>query len=226
MSKTLATLDAEFLEKIVEASTGGNFSAAERYGFINEAVQKIAVQSHNPRKFDSGTQGVAGTADYDAASDFVFLIRAWYGDATIQGDLKKLKVFTVQEMSEVFPGWVETASASQGAPRILIPIDRNTHRLYPTPDSANAASGKKLLRLYSYLPASLSAVSDIPDIPDVYHDVIKYYAAYLANCGRLQNPQQAALMLKLFDKEMMDRSEGAEKEAEEISRFTWGFQEP
>lgn len=225
MSKTLATLDAEFLEKISETSANSHFSAAERYGFINEAVQKIATTCHHPRKLDTGTQGVAGTSEYDAASDFVFLVKAWYGDATIVNDIKPLKVLRPQAISNMVPNWIETASASWGAPRILIPMDRNTHRLFPTPDAINAVSGKKLWRYYSYLPASLSLVTDVPDLPDVYHDIIKYYAAYLANAGRLQNPEEAALMIKLFDKERVEREPDGEMEAEELQRFTWSLQE-
>lgn len=226
MSKTLATLDAEFLEKIAESSSNSHFTAAERYGFINEAIQKIAVTSHHPRKLDSGTQGIAGTADYDAASDFVYLVRAFYGDASISGNIQPLKVMHAQAMGDMVPSWIETGSQAWGMPRIIIPMDRNTHRLFPTPDATNAATGRKLWRIYSYMPATVALTTDIPDLPDVYHDCIKYYAAYLANAGRLQNPEEAALMIKLFDKEIEERSPDADMEAEELQRFTWSYREP
>lgn len=223
MAKTLSTIRSEVYEKIQETSTNSHFTTTEIDAFINEGIQKVAVISHHPRKFDAGTQAVVDTADYDLPSDFLFLVGAYFGDSSISGDLVPLKVIREENIKYLDPAWLDRNSASRGTPLMAIMIDRDTIRLHPRPDTASSASGKMLKLFYAYLPATLSSDSGNPDLPTPYHDVLKYYAAGLAYAGRLANPQMAGIMFGLFEKELAQRVPATEMEAEENLRFQWGF---
>ena len=223
MAKTLSTLRSDFYNLIDEVEGNSHVSATQANGFINEAIQKIAVKVHNPRKFDSGTQVTQDDADYDAPSDFVYLVGAYFGDEEMANDKVPLIIVRESGLKEMNPAWLDRTDASQGRPTHLIFADRNTFMLYPRPNAAESETGKKLWLYYSYLPATLSSDSGEPDIPDAYHDVIKYYASYLAYLGKLNNPVMAASNLNIFENEIEDRMPAAEKEAEELMAFQFGF---
>ena len=225
MAKTLATLRADFFN-LIDEDEGDHISQSLANGFINEAIQKIAVETHHPRKFGTATQVTQDDADYDCPSDFNYLVGAYFGDEDIEGDKLPLKIVREGNIKYINPNWLDRSDASQGRPERLVFIDRNTFMLDPRPSAAESATGKKYHLYYSYLPATLSSDTESPDLPDAYHDTIKKYAAYLAYLGKLANPDMAANMNKLFYSEINGRSDSAEEESEELMRFSWGFQEP
>lgn len=225
MSKTLATIRTDFYTLIDESESNSHISASIATGFANEAIQRVAIETHHPRKFDTGTQVTDNDADYDAASDFVYIVGAYFGDESISGDKLPLKIVREAALKYIDPNWLDRSSESKGRPTHLLCVDRNSFMLYPRPNADESASGKKLWLYYSYTPTSVSADSDVPDLPDVYHDALKYYMAFLAYNGKLANPQQAAINFKLFNTEIEARRFGGEMEAEENLRFQWGFRE-
>src|SRR3990167_10559297 len=225
MAKTLITIRSDSYNLIDEVEGNSHVSADQMNGFINEAIQKIAVKVHQPRKFDSGTQVAQDDADYDAPSDFLYLVGAYFGNEEIANDKVTLKIVRESGLKYMNPGWLDRTDSSQGRPDKLIFVDRNTFMLDPRPNAAESATGKKLWLYYAYLPSTLSSDSGNPDLPDAYHDTIKYYAAYLAYLGKLNNPIMAASCLKIFENELEDRAEYADKEAEELMAFQFGYED-
>ena len=223
MAKTLSTIRSDFYNLIDEVEGNSHVTASQANGFINESIQKVAVKKHQPRKFDSGTQVTQDDADYDCPSDFLYLVGAYFGNEEINGDKVPLTIVRPENIRYLDPLWLDRTDASQGRPDKLIFVDKNTFILHPRPNADESATGRKVWLYYSYLPATLSSESGNPDLPDAYHDIIKYYAAYLAYLGKLNNPILAASMLNIFNKELEDREESADKEAVELMRFQWGF---
>lgn len=221
---TLATIRAQTLLTIREASDNSNFTTAQLNDLINQSLLQIAPKIHYPRKEDSGTQVTAGTADYDAASDFVSLISAYFGDNTVENDKLPLTVVNEETLKYIRPTWLVRTTASRGRPTRILLMDRNTFRLDPVPDATNAASGKKLWLYYVYTPAALSADGDTPDVPTIYHDAIQFYAAHLAYLS-LQNAEVSGFMLGKFDKMVKELQPTIERDASELMRFQWGFKE-
>ena len=224
MAKTLSTIRSDFFT-LIDESEGDHISQSAANGFVNEAIQKIAVETHHPRKFGTATQVTQDDADYDCPSDFNYLVGAYFGDEDIAGDKVPLKIVREGNIKYIHPNWLDRTDSSQGRPERLVFIDKDTFMLDPRPNAAESATGKKYHLYYSYLPVTLSGDSSIPDLPDSYHDCIKYYMAYLAYLGKLANSEMAANMIKLFYSEINGRSDSAEEESEELLRFSWGFQE-
>ena len=222
---TRTTIRAQFLQQIEETSDNSHFNTTEINDLVDKTIRKIAKSVNQPRKFDSGTQAIDGTSDYDSASDYIYLVSAYFGDKTIADDIKPLTIIRDQNLKYMVPSYLQTVSTSRGQPTHVLLVDRNTLRLYPTPDSTYSASGRKLWLYYVYEPAVLTSDSDSPDLPLVYHDLIMFYMVFLAYDGRLSNSKKAAENLAIFDKEIASAMISGEKEAEENMRFQWGFKD-
>src|SRR3990167_7587281 len=114
MAKTLSTLRSDFYNRIAQIEGNSAISASQANGWINEAIQKIAVKVHQPRKFDSGTQVTQDDADYDAPSDFLYLVGAYFGNEEISGDKVPLIIVRESGLKYINPGWLDRTDASQG----------------------------------------------------------------------------------------------------------------
>lgn len=202
------------------SSTDSNFTDAQINSFINQTVKLLVPIIEQPRKFSSGTQVTQGTGGYTVPSDFVMLKTAYFGDESINGDSRPLQFVTEQVLRAVYPSWRSTATANQDRPRYIMLLDDDTFYIYPTPSAVESASGKKLVYSYLFLPADLSSDSDIPDLPLTYHDLIKFYAAYLCYLN-MGNKDTAVLMYKSFMEQHKLIQSASTIESEENLSFSW-----
>lgn len=200
--------------------TDTNFTATQINAFINQAVKLLVPIIEQPRKFSSGTQVTQGTGSYVVPSDFVMLKTVYFGDESVNGDSSPLQFVTEQFLRAAFPSWRSTSSQTQDRPRYIMLLDDDTFYIYPTPSAAEAVSGKKLIYNYLFLPTDLSSDSDTPDLPLPYHDLIKFYAAYLCYLN-LGNKDTAVLMYKSFMEQHKLVQSASTIESEENLAFSW-----
>lgn len=223
---TRATIRTQFYQTISEDESDSHITTSEANGYIDQALPLIAPAISYPRKYDTGTQITAGTRDYAVASDFISLVSAYFGDAdNLSGDVLPLEITREEVLKYKFPSWLDNSTSARGRPHTVILKDRSTLRLFPTPDSASGATGKKLYTIYVYKPVALSSDSSEPDFPEIFHDSIQFYAAHLAYLGKLDNANHAVLMLKKFDDYIARVGPIAVKESPELLRLQWGHKD-
>lgn len=108
----------------------------------------------------------------------------------------------------------------------MIQKTKTTITVHPRPDSAAAASGKKIILERTYYPIDLSSDSSSPELPVVYHDLLKFYVAYLCYSGKLKDPNELApRKLKLFQEQIKLLQGVVDKETEEGYAFGFGLNE-
>lgn len=204
----------------VEGAANVDFQASDINGFIEEGIRFLAPLIKWPRKRDTITP-VAGTQKYNLFSDAVLLVKAYFGDPILSGDVKGLKILTEDALSQLVPGWFEDVAATRDRPRFIILEDRTHVSVWPRPSAAESASGKLIHITYVYLPAALSSDSSTPDLPTTYHDLLIDYGKYKCYSGKLNNPQEADRLLA----SLLSRSKLIEpvvtKEFE-LQSMTWG----
>lgn len=171
-----------------DASTS-DFSDAELNGFIDQGVRYLGALVKKPIKRTS-FQVTLDTGSYlisTYASDLVIPTKAYFGDVTIPGDVRPLRIIPEEELAETSPSWLDASSSSQGNPNYLIRDGANL-LIVPRPNAAASAIGKKVYLSYVYQPAASSDSTQL-DLPIVYHDLVKDYAVHLCYMGKLNNTQ-------------------------------------
>lgn len=174
----------------IDAATS-DFSDVELNGFIDKSIRFLAPIVKKPIKRTS-FQVVVDTASYAIAtyaSDLIIPTLAYFGSATLPGDLKKIRIIPEEELAEMHPGWLDTTSSSQDRPRLLVRDGANL-LIHPRPNAAESVSGKKIYLSYVYLPAALTDDASSLDLPIVYHDIVADYAVHLCYMGKLNNPDK------------------------------------
>lgn len=196
MRKTKQTLLADLRNFISQPTAGtSDISDSALLGFMNEGVQFISTKIEWPRDIVS-VQVEDDIPAYTLLTDTLKILTAYFGDQNVQGDVRPLHVVTEEKLNEYDSSWLDKTSSSKGTPNKIMLLDRNTILVHPRPNTTQSASGKKIYLNYVYYPAALSADGDIPDLPPIYHDSIKEYAAYLCYMGILKNPNLAKEILK------------------------------
>lgn len=158
---------------------------------------------------------------YTLPSDAVILLTAYFGDVSIKGDVRPLKIIPEEALREIFPSWLDENSGSRGVPQYVTLIDRTTVLVTPTPDANASASGKKLHIGYCYQPAILTSDSDSIDLPIVYHDLVSQYAAHLCWLTKLAKPEIGIALIG----QMMEKAKKLEELIVKDSvsfGFSWG----
>lgn len=220
MSKTLQTIRADVRVLIAQQDEeDGDFTNAELNGFINQAQTFVATVCEYPRDHEE-VVATAGTPAYPLLSDTLILLKAYYGNPAISGDIKELPIITEERLASFRPSWLETATASHGIPDSLMLLDRHTVMLSPTPSSESADGNRKLFLSKVYYPANLTSDAETPDLPAVYHDLISMYTAHLCYSSKLNNPQIATSLLKTF----YDKHDRIKQTAnQEHGAMSWSF---
>src|SRR3990167_8913626 len=129
---TLAEIRAQSLVQITQTTANSDFTTAELNGFINQAIVFFATQVKWPRALTTVTP-VAGTSLYSLPSDSMIVVEAFYGDRNTQNDVRRLKIFTVEMLSELYPQWLDSTTATRGRPDRFVTFSRNQFVLSPTP---------------------------------------------------------------------------------------------
>ena len=173
-----------------DASTS-DFSDSELNGFIDQGVRYLGALVKKPLKRTS-FQVTVDTATYaiaTVASDLIIPTKAYFGDPSINGDIRPMRVIPEEELAEISPAWLDTSSSSQGRPAFLIRDGANL-LLHPRPYAAESATGKKVYLSYVYQPAALTADGSSLDLPALYHDHVARFAIHLCYMGKLNNKEQ------------------------------------
>lgn len=213
---TVQQIDAGFLLLLRETSDDTRFTPEQRYGFLNEAKNYIAALSNQTTDLVTvvTTQNVGA---YTLPSDTLLINNAYFGTELTANGVWPLKVVTRKVLKELFPNWLDETAGAAGTPIYLVKFDQNTIYVHPRPDASQA--GKKIFMDYGYVPADISASTDTPDIPVIYHSIMKFYAAYLAYL-----PTNQELATKLYDgflKHYNVLKENVDREAEDLLRWKW-----
>lgn len=217
---TVAAIDADLLNLLSETAADTHFSdSAERYGYISRAQEIAAIKCEWPRDHAE----VSITTDvgaYTLPSDFL-LLRAVYIDNVGTGTGKrKLEVTKTEVIGALHGGWLdESVDSTKGDPRLAFLYDKATLYIFPRPNSAY--SGKKVTIEYVYQPTELTLSTQTPDLPTPYHNILKFYAAYLCYL-KLKNPEMAARMLTDFAEHFKAEENTVTKESEGAFKFSWG----
>jgi hypothetical protein len=212
------------LSRIYISQTDENnsdFTNNELNGFVNESVRFLAALVKKPTDIVSW-QAEEGKPAYILPDDFILMRTAYFGDTSLAGDTTSLFQTTEEALKEENPGWMEETTSSRGKPRKIILLNRTTILVYPTPNAANSASGKKIHVNYVYAPAILGNDSDEPDLPIVYHDLVSKYTAHMCFMSKLNKPDLGTALLdevislaKKFENLIVKDSEGS-------FGFSWG----
>ena len=206
-------------------ANNSDYSDSDLNDLIDQSVKYIATLVDYPREFVEITP-VVGTADYDISSaaltkETLNIILAYYGDKTLMNNVYRMIVTTEQKLSSMFPSWLTTNSQAYGTPRFIIKKTYNTVSIFPAPDSNNAGSNQKIILNRTYSPAALTSDSSSPDLPTQYHDLIKFYVAFMCYSDRLKNQEMAAAKYNSFTALLRDIKPVVDKET--IDGFEFGF---
>lgn len=197
-----------------------DFTNPDLTGFINEGLRFLAALVKKPIDRIE-VQLEVGKPAYTLPSDTIILLTAYYGDLSIAGDVTPLSIITEEALRAIAPSWLDESSSSRGEPAYAVLIDRRTVLIYPTPDTASGAGGKKLHVGYVYQPPNLVADGDEPDLPIVYHDLVSKYAAHLCFMTKLKEPDRAVQLLEEVMTLAKKHEELIVKDAVTFG-FTWG----
>lgn len=221
---TLSAIRAQLRALINEPDpNNSHFSDSDFNEYINEAQTFLAAYIEYPRTIVSA-QVTAGTANYTLPSDNISIISVYFGDLSIANDIRTLQVINEESLKTIYPSWLSTASISQGRPRFAFIKDRTTLALIPTPDTDNAATGKKYHLNYIQKPTTLSGDSDTPQLPLPYHDLLQFYAAHLAYL-KLQVQEMADKMMASFSEKIKALQANVNKESKEALAWQWTYNE-
>lgn len=86
-------------------------------------------------------------------------------------------LWTLQELERDNPMWRSVAS---GTPYCAVLHRYNSLRLYPAPTSGVVSAGGNYIA-GTYLPVDMSGDSDVPDLPEEFHELIAFSASIKAS---------------------------------------------
>lgn len=210
-------------------SSNSDYSDSELNVLINDSIRYIATISNYPRNFEEITP-VTGTADYDISdttltNGTINIIYAYFGNKNVHNDIGRLKITTEAKLRSMFPSWLDRSSDAYGEPLYLIRKTSNVITIFPTPNAASSASGKKIVLHRSYYPTDLSSDSSSPDLPESYHQLIKYLVAFYCYSGKLKNQELAIAKYNTFEMKFKQLSAIEEKEIEDGYEFGFTIDE-
>lgn len=227
MSVTLGQLRTRVYNHLQEDSASNtHFSDTTIIdGYLNEGVEYAAVFIEYPRDLVS-VQVSDGVGSYPNPADNLILRTAYFGNRdSISNDIRPLLIVSEETLKEKFPSWLDqTTSSKSDRPEYLIQLDRNTIYIYPRPNAAGSASGKKIYLNYNYVPAVMSNDSDVPDLPLPYQSLIPFYALHLCYYD-LGNEKLSAQFYKDFMEKVQRIKSAVTKESKEGLSFQWGNSE-
>lgn len=192
-------------------------------GYLNEGAEFLAVFIEYPRDLVS-VQVEEGKGSYANSEDNLLLRTAYFGNESINADIRPLKIVTEETLKTIYPSWLDaTAQSRSDRPEYLIQLDRQTVHIIPIPNAIGGATGKKLWLNYNYVPTAMTSDGETPDIPVPYHNLLPLYAAHLCYLGRLNNNDIAARMYATFMDKVQKLKSAVTKESKEGLSFSWSY---
>lgn len=176
----------------------GYFTEPEVQGYLNHAqkeVQKLLVMAGENFYLDcKETPIVASQARYVLPEDFLKVNRLEFV-TDLSGDNLSgapLKSITLNQ--------IDLLSVNMGSPTAYY-LKKSSLILAPAPDSTPAT-----LRLYySYRVADMTADTQVPDVPEEYHEALAVWAAYDCILRDGRDPSALKIKMDLYTK-MMNES--------------------
>lgn len=146
--------------------------------WINDAQREIAVEQ-NLLQAKATTDVVLGQTEYTIPNDTLTL-------RTVKHNGIKLQPYSLAEAEEYISDYDNTANYPSGTPTHFW-VFANRITVYPKPDTGLTAG---LEIYYTRQPTVVSALSDIPEVPVVYHNRLTEYC--LQQAYELDEDWQAA----------------------------------
>jgi hypothetical protein len=182
---------SDALQKM-ENARGRDPIASDLNGLINWAYKVIArkcslakqtpltlVAGQNTYNLRDTTTPVVGDAILRPV--LVFINANGTSQALYDADSRDFGLWTIDELTRMYPGWVNDA---QNPPTKAVFLNYDTLLLHPCPDAATASFNSAGLTGHSvfgqYLPADLVADTDVPALPSEIHEAIAWLAAQFA----------------------------------------------
>lgn len=219
MSLTLQQLRERVKTKLDE-SAQSHFTDDVLNNYINEAINFTAVFIEYPKDLVY-IQVQNNVGDYTLPSDTLYPRMAYFGDPSSKGDVKPLIFVTEDTLKEIAPNLMDNTSDTQGRPTYIYRKSMTTVSLFPRPSAQESASGKYLFLNYTFNPSSITADSQTPAIPPIYHDILQFYALHLCYI-QLQNKDMSDSMLNGYLGKIKLIKAQTTKESKEAFGFQWG----
>lgn len=139
------------------------------YRWINDGQRQIVLQNEGLLEKRSTAASVDGQQEYDLPDDLLILRRIHF-KASGEESHYRLKRFSIEELDEYVDGWDGTSFGT--AKPAVSAVYAGKLLLFPTPASS-IVDGIKLY--YNRKPMEVTAESDIPELPELYHEAIVKY---------------------------------------------------
>ena len=157
------------IRKQLGETTASFWTDSEINLWINDSIRDIAWRTKCLRK-NAYMTPVASQAEYALSSyfsDIKFMLEFYHKNEGTTW--RKLKQISRSELDVDYQGWL---SASAAAPdKYAYDIEEDWLLIWPAPNSTNASTNY-IRAYYVYEPTDLDDDADVPQIPDVLHDVI------------------------------------------------------
>lgn len=218
---TLAQIKAKVRLDISQSdTTTSDFTDDQLTGFINEGNRYVGKLVRKPTDHIE-IQAEDDKEGYTLPTDAILLVDAYFGDKDTANDLVPIEILTEEALKFIAPNWMDKTSTSKGRPRRIFLLDAQTVVVWPRPDTASSATGKKLVLNYCYEPAVMSVDSDIPETPIIFHDLISKYAVHLCYLGKLNKPDVGLGILGSLET-MAKKIENLVNKEQLNTGFSWG----
>lgn len=168
-----------------------HFADAALNALANEWLRDLAVKIEWPRAEATDTS-VQNQPTYSLPSDFLSMIMVLF-DKDGNGE-DEVEYCRFEDLPAVFGSdWKDAAA---GTPERYYFSDTNVLGLQPKPNAANAT--KTIRIFYVIVPAAMSADTDEPDVPAVFHDTAAYFIAARAHAS-VQNMAMHDNLMKFYE---------------------------
>lgn len=136
--------------------------------WINSAMNQIVLQNESLLEKTVTTSTIANQQTYDLPVDLLKLTAISYRNSTSSA-YYRIKGYSLAEFNEKADGWDGTAERSDP---ICYTINENKIVLFPVP-ATSISAGLKVF--YTRKPVAVSITTDIPELPELYHQsIVKY----------------------------------------------------
>lgn len=150
--------------------SGVQLTDADLYRYINDGVRQLVLQNEELLQTLGTLSAVANQQDYALPVDLLILKSVSY--KAPNGDtFYRLEGKSFNEFNEYIDAWDSTNSLAKGTPVVYMKYGDHIS-MFPIPDTAGVNNIKVY---YNRKPVEVAALTDIPDIPVLYHEVLVKY---------------------------------------------------
>jgi len=150
--------------------SGVQLTDDDLYRYINDGVRQLILQNEELLQTVGTTSAVVGQQDYPLPVDLLILKSVSY-KVPGQTTFYRLEGRTFNDFNEYVENWDSTDTIAQGVPETYMRYGDHIS-LYPVP---NVAGTSNIKIYYNRKPVDVANLTDIPDIPVLYHEVLVKY---------------------------------------------------